>query len=465
MSKRLIILFLIITVSRGLLIAQYYYDNIIDLDRHISKAKDAKSQFYAYDAKALNLFYHYGNADSQVLTIGKKMLALAETDKNDSLKSRAYLIQALYYSMAGNNALALDALRTSIKYAEEANYSDGLSTAYKEQAIIYREAYLFEESIQLLKKSETLLTETPDRLNYMQPNRLYYNLSDVYLKVDSTELAKVYIIKARQVTNKENDPFGYIRLLDMEGQVHYKSGDKKLAETSFQTALDYSVEKGFAFAYVTTTINYCNMLLKEKRNEDAEHYALLGMEKAKLINNNLRIFKIAQLLKEIYSRFDKQKMFYFMSISDSISNIIQKERPMVQMVNSIRHDQEKARQEEELKHEKHLRLNFSILSIGVVLFLIAFLTLTRTIIVNRKIILFLGNLAFLLVFELISLLLHEYLSQMSLFYMFALLIIASSVLFPLHHHLQEITTRKLIRNNEIIRVNIARRILEELKEK
>jgi hypothetical protein len=79
-----------------------------------------------------------------------------------------------------------------------------------------------------------------------------------------------------------------------------------------------------------------------------------------------------------------------------------------------------------------------------------------------------GIVALLLVFEFLNLLLHPFLERITLHsptLMLLSLVCVASLLVPLHHKLEKWTTNKLIEKNKKIRLESAKKTIEQLAQK
>ena len=108
------------------------------------------------------------------------------------------------------------------------------------------------------------------------------------------------------------------------------------------------------------------------------------------------------------------------------------------------------------------------MALGIIIFVILFLALSRRHITNTKLIQFLGVVALLVVFEFLNLLLHPLLERIThhnpILMLLALVCIAA-LLVPLHHKLEKWATHKLVEKNKTIRLAAAKKTIEELEKK
>jgi hypothetical protein len=123
---------------------------------------------------------------------------------------------------------------------------------------------------------------------------------------------------------------------------------------------------------------------------------------------------------------------------------------------------------ERIKAEEQRRQNlqYVLIAIGILTFIILFLLLSRSIITNTRMIEFLGVMALLIVFEFLNLLLHPFLEGVTNhtpFLMLLALVGIAAFLIPLHRRVEKWSTAKLVEKNKIIRLANAKKTIEELE--
>lgn len=124
--------------------------------------------------------------------------------------------------------------------------------------------------------------------------------------------------------------------------------------------------------------------------------------------------------------------------------------------------EEKRKAEDDRRHN----IQYALIAIGIISFIIIFLLLSRSIITNTKIIEFLGVITLLIVFEFLNLLLHPFLERVthhSPILMLLALVCIAALLVPLHHKAEKWATAKLVEKNKAIRLAAARKTIEELE--
>ncbi len=116
--------------------------------------------------------------------------------------------------------------------------------------------------------------------------------------------------------------------------------------------------------------------------------------------------------------------------------------------------------------QRRINLQYGLIVIGIITFLILFLILSRSVITNRKAIEFLGIIVLLIVFEFINLFLHPIIGQItnhSPILMLLTLVCIAALLVPSHNRLEKWAVSKLIKKNELIRLAAARKTIQDLE--
>ena len=105
---------------------------------------------------------------------------------------------------------------------------------------------------------------------------------------------------------------------------------------------------------------------------------------------------------------------------------------------------------------------------GIIIFITFFLLLTRTVVVEEKLISFFAVLGLLVVFEFVNLLIHPWLAEFtheSPLWMLLILVLIAALLIPLHHKMEHIVKEKLVQKNKAIRLSAAKKTIEQLDKK
>ncbi len=180
--------------------------------------------------------------------------------------------------------------------------------------------------------------------------------------------------------------------------------------------------------------------------------------------------KPAKILADIYEKNNCDSTLKYANIY-KIANDSVFSNKINQQIQVMTFDEELRQQEvtaEQIKTEDKRKQNiqYALLALGIITFIIFFLLLSRQFITNAKVIVFFGIIALLLVFEFLNLLLHPFLERVThhnpVLMLLALVAIAA-LLVPLHHKLEHWATAKLVEKNKQIRLASAKKTIEELE--
>ena len=181
----------------------------------------------------------------------------------------------------------------------------------------------------------------------------------------------------------------------------------------------------------------------------------------------------AALLRKVYVGLQqKDSSYYYADIKEVYRDSVFNEQQTNQIQNmsfaqQIKEKENEAKLQEEAEQRK-LNIQYAFIALGIISFLILFLLLSRSIIVNEKWISFFGILGLLIVFEFINLLIHPYLEDVthhSPILMLLALVALASLLIPLHHKLEKWIKEKMTEKNKDIRLASAKKTIEQLEEK
>ncbi len=255
------------------------------------------------------------------------------------------------------------------------------------------------------------------------------------------------------------------------GGVHSKLGNAQLAVSYFNMAINQN--KG------SSNIRYLNLIYTGL----AEHYLRFNQtdscvfyaKKAIAVVNNTSFFylssKPAQLLTAIYEKTNCDSTLKYAKIykiaADSLNSSKANQQIQLMTFEEDLRQQEAAAEKIKEEQQRKQNIQYALLALGILTFVILFLALSRRHITNTKLIQFLGVVALLLVFEFLNLLLHPFLERIthhSPVLMLLALVCIAALLIPLHHKLEKWATHKLVEKNKAIRLAAAKKTIRLLSE-
>jgi hypothetical protein len=250
-------------------------------------------------------------------------------------------------------------------------------------------------------------------------------------------------------------------------------GDKDLAEVYFKKAVSLTPSIESSAGRLSFYEIYIPFLLNNDHINEARNQATRIMELGTRDNNNNIKLSAAGFLRQAFDSLHQTDSAYYYAkmkeaLSDSVFNQdnINKIEAMQfnEQLRSMEDDAKKA--EEALKRRQNIQ--YALIALGIIIFITLFLLLSRTILVNEKIISFFAILGLLVVFEFINLVVHPWLASFtneSPVLMLSALVLIASLLIPLHHRLEHWIKEKMIEKNKAIRLAAAKKTIKKLEKK
>lgn len=407
------------------------------------------------------LYYTTGLFDSSEM-VEKEMFSIARELKRDSLMSSLY-------RAIGNKYV----IKTDYNFSIE-NYAKGLEyTTHDEQkraGLYLNLAYVY-----IVTGNTTVAIDYIQKgkaIGQVGQNLYFENLLQgmIYNEIEKPDSALFYFRQAENLPVKINDPLLNSVFLLQTGRAYELGGDDALAETYYKKTMAYCKEKFLPSSIMRTSKVYCNFLMRIGKYEEAKQIALRDLIVAEKAGITEGISSLAEVLRKIYTHSaEKDSIIYYsrleIAYKDSVSN--QKKQSEFQ---NLTFSQQLRDIDEQTKAklaaaERRQNIQFALITVGIISFIMIFLLLSRSIITNTKMIEFLGVIALLIVFEFLNLLLHPFLERIThhspLLMLLALVCIAA-LLVPLHHRVEKWATAKLVEKNKTIRLAAAKKTIEQL---
>jgi hypothetical protein len=210
-----------------------------------------------------------------------------------------------------------------------------------------------------------------------------------------------------------------------------------------------------------------------QRNNQTDSCTFYARKAIATVNNTAFFYlssKPAKLLADIYEKTNCDSTLKYATVlktaSDSLTSSKTNQQILLMTFEEDLRQQELAAEKVKEEQQRKQNIQYALLALGIITFVISFLLLSRKHITNTKLIQFLGVVALLLVFEFLNLLLHPFLERIthhSPVLMLLALVCIAALLVPLHHNLEKWATHKLVEKNKAIRLAAAKRTIEELE--
>ncbi len=410
-----------------------------------------------------------GNADS---ALSIELLKIAQQQNDAAMLASSYNWIGIYFSLAkGDNTTALEYYFKALPLAIKTNDKRRTSSLYFDIALVYLYLQNTEEMLKFNQLGKDNLPEKTHPLYDYMLVQYQRGMSTYYLLENQPDSALHYAQALMETNQRANSRLYEYAALHLTGSAFAAKGENNLAEIYFNKAIAITESITSNSAKLRFELGYIPYLLKEKRYNEAKVQANLLLSLGKQYNNNNLMLAGAGFMRQVFDAANKKDSAYYFSRMEADINariFSQDNTNKTQALafnEQIRTIEEEAKQAE-AKLQRKQNIQYALLALGIITFVILFLGLSRRHITNTKVIQFLGVLALLVVFEFLNLLLHPFLERIthhSPVLMLLALVCIAALLVPLHHKLEKWATHKLVEKNKTIRLAAAKKTIEELE--
>lgn len=300
---------------------------------------------------------------------------------------------------------------------------------------------------------------------------IYDNLAGTYIANNQADSALHYAQLSNEINLRLGNHYIQASILSHLARIYEKLKDNLLAETYYKKAIDYGKEWHILGSLEDAAKGYSIFLFNKNNYGEARYYGLMALNAAKQTSYKKGIIDNAETLRRIYDSLQqKDSAYYFSTIEITYRDSVFNDQKNYQLQNLIFDEQLKEKEDAAKKiesdKERRHNLEYAAVAFGVIVFIILFLALSHSIIINEKWIRFMGILALLVVFEFINLFIHPYLAHAtndSPFLMLLALVLIAALLIPAHHRLEKWITQRLIEKNKKIRLDAAKKTIAKLE--
>jgi tetratricopeptide (TPR) repeat protein len=436
--------------------------NIDSLLKIIAAEKNDSVRFYlafsGLTESETNPVDDMGKADT-ILVFGQK--------HNDKICQFMGLMCLGYdYRAFGNTAKSLEYNLKSVAVAESSNDNRLIAGAYMGISTNYLDMGDYDKALAYCKKSLEKGALVEANVFSILTN---LTMGEIYLNLNKPDSAMIYSQKAYEQSISTKFIYYLCGVYGQLGTVQAKLNNSTIALNYFNMALQEGIKinspKYINIAYQSMAEFYFNAHQKDS----AIMYSKKAIATVANTPFSTMTIKPAKLLLDIYRNNNVDSAFKYSEMhkaaNDSLYNIkTMQQAQLMTFEEEARQQQlsvEKANEDEQRKQN----IQYAIIAIGIIIFIILFLQLSSRFITNAKVISFLSVIALLIVFEFLNLLFSPFIENIThrtpIFMLLALVCIAA-ILAPLHHKIEKWTSNKLIEKNKAIRLANARKTIEKL---
>jgi tetratricopeptide (TPR) repeat protein len=401
-------------------------------------------------------------------TIARRLLKYSREEKDFITETYAKSYLGKMYGVSGNLQKGLENALAGKQMAERTENEKLISITSSLLGLIYKTLSNYPKSIACYLSAE----ESGKKANYPQAQIwAYQSLSEIYLALDQSDSALMYAQRDYELSTriKYHDflAYTYINL----GAIQSKMGNHAVASDIFDLAIQQGIKSGSPRQLTYALTAKAEYFYSNGQKDSAIMYAKKAIVAVEHTAFKSYIIKPAQLLLNSYKEKNVDSAFKYSELFRTTSETVFNKQSALQTQILTFEDELHQRKitEDKLKAEQERRLNiqYFLLALGIIAFVIILLLISRRVITNPKWVGYLGILALLLVFEFLNLLLHPFLERIthhSPFLMLLGLVCIGAFLVPLHHKAEVWAIKKLVEKNKESRLAEAKKTIRELEE-
>ena len=467
MQKLFFIIFICLLVYKSKAQSKYS-DSIKEVLSHTTKPIE---QF-----NLLNKIVDFNDATQgnlQDTGIGLQMHRIAQQLKNDSLLAISTNVVGNYFRGKSDIPTALDYFFKAIPLAEKAKDKRRISSLYFDIAECYYNLQNMEECARYAMTGEKNLPEKNSPMYDFMALQFHRTMANYYLKKNMPDSALNHIHEMEEENSRLKKPNYFMYGFLQNGTAYEQLGENDLAEVYFKKAHVLSDSIATPLVMLLFNNNYIPYLLTTNQIEKARQQAFQLLSLGKYIGSNLTKLNASGFLSQAYNKLHQpDSAYYFLSLESSLKDSVFNQTN-INKIQSLAFNEQIRNIEEEAKEKqaaevRQQNIQYAIIALGIIIFIILFLLFSRSIVANQKLISFFGVLGLLIVFEFINLLIHPWLASFtheSPVLMLLVLVLIASLLIPLHHRLEKWIKEKMIEKNKKIRLEAAKKTIAKLEKK
>ncbi|MEO6405935.1 MAG: tetratricopeptide repeat protein [Ferruginibacter sp.] len=398
------------------------------------------------------------------------ILSYFKKQKDESGADNTELYIALRLGYKGDYITALNMGLSVLSNCEKRKDTIGILHSFQVIHYSFSLAKNFEESIAWQKKAIPFAAPINDESKL---STVYNDLGAVYAQALMPDSGLVYAQKAVNIDTKLKDVKALPYSLSTLGENYIAGKDYDLALPFLRKSLAYAQSNGDVWATAYSYLDFAQAYIGLKNYDSTIYYARKSVELSNYMGFKETLLKSCEALYKSFEatgREDSVNKYFRLATAAKDSIYSTEKTSNIQAISFREQLRQQEIETEKTKNEDERKQNiqFALIALGIISFIIIFLLLSRRFITNTKLIEFLGVIGLLLVFEFLNLLLHPFLERVtnhSPVLMLLALVCIAALLVPLHHKVEHWATAKLVEKNKKIRLAAAKRTIEQLDKK
>ncbi|MGI8581007.1 MAG: tetratricopeptide repeat protein [Chitinophagaceae bacterium] len=399
----------------------------------------------------------------------QKILLQSQKNKDKITEAMALSNIAYDYRAFGNTAKSLEYNLKATALAAETGNEKLINNTELNLAHIYKDQADYSKAIPIYLSSAASAIRQKD---YLIQAWTFASLGEVYEAMNIKDSALIYTQRAYELCTQYHYTDFISSVIRTLGSIQGKMGNKELAISYFNMSIKYAFSVNSSRWLNQAYFALAQYYFDTNQNDSSLVYAKKAIDIVKNTAFSNKSIKPAKLLLDIYENTNSDSAIKYLKIYKAANDSLYSAKT-IQQTQAMTFENELRQQEiatEKIKAEEKRKLNiqYELIALCIVTFIILFLLLSRSIIVTEKWISFFGVLGLLVVFEFINLFIHPALVSVtheSPILMLLVLVVIASLLIPLHHKMEKWIKEKMVEKNKKIRLEAAKKTIEKLDTK
>ena len=439
----------------------------------IQRKYNAAKSFHDKGQIITNYVFQLKGSSPEQLKILSPQLSYFINEKDDAGIGYTRLYIGILFVRMGDYSESLKYGIDALKIFEKVQDSFALLKTYTAIGNSYLHSQNIDESLREWKKALPIarIYDTHYYSMYLS------NIADCFNSMEQPDSAMPYAQEALKIAYQRKDSVDISDHLAEMGDTYLKMKQNEIARVFYRQSMSFTKEtNSFLRNYKAMLANNLNNISRTFFNESQYDSALVYARQALAYDYADFLIVAEDSYSLIYKTFDKKNKTdsankYFRlaaEIKDSLFSDEKSRNIQSQKFKEQLRQQEIEAQKEALALQHHENIENALIALGIILFTMLFLLLSRSFITNVRLIKFLSILALQLMFEFINMLAHYYLEQLannSRVLTLLLMVGIAALLIPLHHRIEKWTITKVVEKNKAVRLANAKRTIEKLEVK
>ena len=421
--------------------------NIDSLKEVLSQPLSDTARIWALN----NLGRNIPNSDSTVL-LAEQAIRLSRNIGYVKGEAEARNNLGHWFNQKGNYLRSMENYLVAIKLADSINFEGSLKRSYNSIASVYYYRKDYATSINYGYKAMHLATKLND------PSIVSLSaswLSQAYMATNQPDSALKYAQKSYEIATQLHEPFQLYMATARLGDVHGKQGNYALAIEYLRMSLTNSIKDGRYFRIADAHQRLAVTFGKAKMTDSCRWHATQAFTISQSQKLSATLLTSSLLLSGLYDGSDNSESLRYHKIAliamDSLYGQEKNSQIEALSLNERLRQLDVEEQRRQAQIERRNGLQYAGMTLGIVLFVIIFLVLSRSKVVKPRLVRFLGVLALLILFEFFNLLLAPGIADVAdntPMFMLVVMVLVAATLVPVHQFLEKRVINRLAEQNK-----------------